>query len=489
MQFPMLTWTIAFALVSLAAGYEANFSEKDALREVCSGMWANANTFINVSFSDDSTGRLAMVIYEFEDIHLIGKVTNTDPDYPQRTYVCTSDALRAQLCDISMLGKFIVELPGGKTLNETSIWSDSIGFQVNSTIGSTSSRPGDGPAGGNPNGPINSTTNLALSPSYPRQSLPSDPGVIYNGPIHYVVPKKGYYCVGTVPVTLVESSPTTTPTHASFKGTVLFRNAFDGQLPAADYPKIMFYFVMTLLYLAIGGGWGFLCYKHKEEIVPIQFYVSALIGFLIMEMFANWAYYRYLNAHGGGVTSTAFLIVVAILDAGRNALSFFLLLVVSLGLSVVREELPSMTRCKALAIAHFCFGVMYAIAVVEIELETVSVTIVIFFVLPLAFTLTAFLLWIMYGLQGTIGELASRKQTYKLSMFRRLHIILTLAMLVILGFFVVTSLSFSSRYKEDFAAQSWPYRWWLMDGYLTILYLLVFSSIAFLWRPTGHNRR
>jgi hypothetical protein len=47
MHFPMLTWTIAFALVSLAAGYEANFSEKDALREVCSGMWANTNTFIN----------------------------------------------------------------------------------------------------------------------------------------------------------------------------------------------------------------------------------------------------------------------------------------------------------------------------------------------------------------------------------------------------------------------------------------------------------
>jgi hypothetical protein len=160
-----------------------------------------------------------MVIYEFEDIHLIGKVTNTDPDYPvsstfyphppavpqlkilhvflkQRTYVCTSDALRAQLCDISMLGKFIVELPEGKALNETSIWSDSIGFQINSTTGSTSSRPEDGPTGGTPNGPINSTTNLALSPSYPRKSLPSDPGVIYNEPIHYAVPKKGYYCVG-----------------------------------------------------------------------------------------------------------------------------------------------------------------------------------------------------------------------------------------------------------------------------------------------------
>ena len=49
--------------------------------------------------------------------------------------------------------------------------------------------------------------------------------------------------------------------------------------------------------------------------------------------------------------------IVAILDAGRNALSFFMLLVVSLGLSVVKESLgPTMLRCQLLAAAHFVFG-------------------------------------------------------------------------------------------------------------------------------------
>ena len=48
---------------------------------------------------------------------------------------------------------------------------------------------------------------------------------------------------------------------------------------------------------------------------------------------------------------------VAILDAGRNALSFFLLLVVSLGLSVVKESLGAlMLKCQLLAGAHFVFG-------------------------------------------------------------------------------------------------------------------------------------
>lgn len=47
-----------------------------------------------------------------------------------------------------------------------------------------------------------------------------------------------------------------------------------------------------------------------------------------------------------------------------------------------------------------------------------------------------------------MAELTARKQTYKLSMFRKLHIILIVAVLIIIGFFVVTSMSFSSRYEE-----------------------------------------
>ena len=48
---------------------------------------------------------------------------------------------------------------------------------------------------------------------------------------------------------------------------------------------------------------------------------------------------------------------MAILDAGRNSMSFFMLLVVSLGLSVVRESLGrTMIKCKALTALHFLFG-------------------------------------------------------------------------------------------------------------------------------------
>lgn len=426
-------------------------------------MFGGSNAFINVSFDATSQGQVATVIYEWKDVGMLGKITSyIDDTLPQKTYVCTDDAVKAGFCDSSDEGKFIIDLPEGKSLNETSFWTARVGFPSDSS---------------------NTTTADVLW---------------YNEPIQYPVRKTGFYCVGIVPFTVLRDernvmerqSDTDVPFHPPYSGVVLFKNTFDGNLPASDYPKVNFYFAMLLAYVVMAGAWGWLCYRYKEELLPIQYYLSSLIGLLVIEMMANFGYYRYLNAHGRGAASTAFLIVVAILDAGRNALSFFLLLVVSLGLSVVRESLGrTMLKCKLLAGAHFIFGVLYAVGIVELILESTSALVLLLFVIPLAFTLSAFLLWIMYALNGTIAQLKARKQRYKLSMFTKLHRILLGVVLVISIFFVVSSLSFSNRLAEDFAANTWKVQWWLLDGWLSLLYFAAFAGICYLWRPTAHNRR
>lgn len=303
------------------------------------------------------------------------------------------------------MGKFIIDLPAGKSLNNTSFWTARVGFQSSSTDSRTRQDSGD-------------ATNTGT-------------GVLwYQDPIHYPVRKTGFYCVAIVPVTVLNDeaklmprqADTDVPFHPSYSGTILFRNNFDGKLAASEYPKVNFYFSMFLVYSILAAAWAYLCFKHKEELLPLQHYLSSLVGLLVIEMVANWAYYRYLNAHGKGTTATVFLIVVAILDAGRNALSFFMLLVVALGLSVVRESLgKTMLKCQLLAGAHFIFGgwsryrytlpftraefsfhsiVLYAIGIVELELESTSALILLLFVIPLAFTLSAFLLWIMFALNS-----------------------------------------------------------------------------------------
>ncbi|KAI0267235.1 lung seven transmembrane receptor-domain-containing protein [Russula aff. rugulosa BPL654] len=460
---------------SLAASYEVPIQDKDYSRQICSGMWSDQHTFINVSFDSTSQGHLAMVIYEWKDYQFLGKVTSETDDYLPKTYVCTTDAVRGGFCDSSGLGRFILDLPTGKSIENTTFWSARVAFPESERGSSRDLQTRQ--AGANPN--------------------PSPPSLlVYQEPIQYLVRKTGYYCVAVVPVTVLQTSSSalqerqSTDIHPSYKGTVLFRNVFDGELAATDYPKVNFYFAMFLLYTALAAAWGWLCYKHVTEILPIQYYLSFLIGFLIVEMIASLAYYRYLNAHGRNTASTVFLFVVAILDAGRNSLSFFMLLVVSLGLSVVRDDLgPTMRKAQILSGAHFIFGVLYAVGIVELEFESTSALVLLLFVVPLAFTLSGFLMWILWSLNATIAQLRARKQHYKLRMFQKLQYILLFVVFVISIFFIVSTLTFTGRLAEDYAANSWRVRWWLLDGWLSLLYFVAFGHIAYLWRPSANNSR
>ena len=53
------------------------------------------------------------------------------------------------------------------------------------------------------------------------------------GPYRYEVPKSGYYCVGTVPVSLQQSRY-----NSSYAGVVDFEGNYGGHLPGSEYPKI-----------------------------------------------------------------------------------------------------------------------------------------------------------------------------------------------------------------------------------------------------------
>ncbi|KAI0756841.1 lung seven transmembrane receptor-domain-containing protein [Daedaleopsis nitida] len=488
-----------------ATAYEVPIADTDYDRQICSGMWGGKNTYINVTFDARSKGQLATVIYEWGDEEFLGKATSTSEDIP-KTYVCTSNAQKNGLCKESELGRFIINVPASKSINDTSFWTARLGFSQDNSTGIDDSEVAisgfwDNPAG-NPTPPDSNYTSpwrrdAELVARQSGASLnPSPAGILwYKGPIQYTVRKSGYYCVAIVPITVLPSSvstraPTDVPYHPTYNGTVLFRNTFEGKLSASDYPKVNFYFAMFLVYCLLAIAWGWLCWQNVQDLLPIQYYLSGLLGFLIIEMLANWAYYRYLNAHGEGTTAIVFLIVVAILDAGRNALSFFLLLVVSLGLSVVKESLGrTMLKCQLLAGAHFIFGVLYAVGIVELELESSSALVLLMFVIPLALTLSGFLLWIIYALNATITQLAARKQRYKLSMFIWLHRILMMTVVVIAIFFVVSSMTFSGRFAEDYGSRTWRSQWWLLDGWLALLYLVDFVGIGYMWRPSPNNRR
>lgn len=183
------------------------------------------------------------------------------------------------------------------------------------------------------------------------------------------------------------------------------------------------------------------------------------------------------------------MIVVAILSAGRNAFSFFLLLIVCMGYGVVKPSLGrTMIYVRFLAIGHFVFAVIFVIASLSITPDTAG-PLVLLIVLPLAGTLTAFYVWTLNSLKATIKDLVERKQKTKAMMYKKLWWCILGTIIIIFAFFFFNSFAFAGRSDESFVPEHWRTRWFVLDGWLNLVYLFDIGFIAFLWRPTANNRR
>lgn len=110
-------------------------------------------------------------------------------------------------------------------------------------------------------------------------------------------------------------------------------------------------------------------------------------------------------------------------------------------------------------------------------------------VLPLAGTMTAFYVWTLNSLNFTLKDLRERKQHAKESMYRKLWWSILISIVVIFGFFFFNSFTFASVGDPDFVPFHWKTRWFILDGWLNIVYFADVAWIAYLWRPTANNRR
>lgn len=220
---------------------------------------------------------------------------------------------------------------------------------------------------------------------------------------------------------------------------------------------------------------------------------------------------------GATILAIALLVLVAILNSGRNSLSLFMLLIVSMGYGVVKYVLSTfldsrqcsplclvflppfyvssfrptlgstMKKVIMLSLAQFLFGVIYSAGTMS-PVDDVSAMIVLMVVVPLALTMTSFYIWTLQSLTSTITTLNLRRQTEKVKMYTRLWRLLAFSLAVLCAFFVINTLNFMNLDGEDWPAKHWRIKWFLLDGWLNILYLFVFTVIVILWRPTENNK-
>ncbi|KAF8924348.1 hypothetical protein BGZ58_001894 [Dissophora ornata] len=381
----------------------------------------------------ESTGNAVVVVFEWNDNKYVGKndpTTGEASSLFRPMYICDTNALNAGLCTDAELGKAIIDT------------------SVSSTVQSTS---------------LNFTNE-------------ENAGIQF---FDYHVQTTGYYCVLAWPVQINQEE-------AYFTGVLEFNNKY-GYLAGSDFPKLPFYGALSLIYMTIGIAWMVLCARHWREILTVQHFISGVIFFLMIEMAFNWGYWDDFNK--AGTSSTALLVLVSILNSGRNSLSLFMLLIVSMGYGVVKPTLGStMKKVIILSLAHFLFGIIYSAGTMS-PVDDVSAMIVLMVVVPLALTMTSFYIWTLQSLTSTIATLNLRRQTEKVKMYTRLWRLLVFSLTVLCAFFVINTLNFMNMDTEDWPATHWRVKWFLLDGWLNILYLVVFTVIVILWRPTENNKR
>ncbi|EAA27169.1 hypothetical protein GE21DRAFT_4478 [Neurospora crassa] len=435
----MRSWAYAFFLLVLSVwtvqALEVKLDESEENRQRCAGMYSKqtwdgpVNPFISVKFTDFGSDAgddpiVSLLIFEWQDSDLVGVLPE---GADRRIGICEPQYADAGYCNTTNVGEYILA-PNATALSKNIVFTDAIHLKK-------------------------------------------------SAPVKYQIKNTGYYCVLTDKYTADR-----------YEALVEFRNAY-GELPATQIPKLPFYGGITILYALVLAFWGFLYFQHRSDILAVQNYITAILIFLVIEMLMTWGFYDFLNRHGSNVGSRVLLIVVAILNAARNSFSFFLLLIVCMGYGVVKHTLGrTMIYVRWLAIAHFVFGIVYAITGLLVNPDSAG-PFVLLIILPLAGTLTAFYVWTLNSLSWTLKDLKERKQHVKEGMYRKLWWCILISILVIFGFFFWNSFSFAQASDPGYVPFHWKSRWFILDGWPNLVYFADVAFIAYVWRPTANNKR
>ncbi|KAJ1661790.1 hypothetical protein EV178_006399 [Coemansia sp. RSA 1646] len=291
--------------------------------------------------------------------------------------------------------------------------------------------------------------------------------------IKYIVRRTGFFCVDAA-------------SKGDFTASVRWINSH-GLLPGSEYPKIYIYFILMLAYVFIAIAWGFMSWKVWSEILPVQNQLFGLVCLLAVDMGMNFGFWKYYNTTGS--PSMVFSIFTLIIDAGRNSLSFFMLLVVSLGWGVVRPSLgKTMIRCILLTMVHFSAGCLYSAGILFRDPQE-SGPLGLVYVIPLSLSMTLFYVWILSAIINTTHLLIERQQSYKLAMYNNLWRLLLVCLVLLFAFFVLNILHTIFYSHISIAARSWKWLWFWTDGWLNFEYFTALCIILYWWRPTSQNYR
>ncbi|KAM4014133.1 LOW QUALITY PROTEIN: transmembrane protein 87A [Anomaloglossus baeobatrachus] len=251
-------------------------------------------------------------------------------------------------------------------------------------------------------------------------------------------------------------------------------------LSPADYPRMIFFMVMCIVYVFFGVLWLGWSACYWRDLLRIQFWVGAVILLGMLEKAVFYAEFQNIRYHGQSVEGA--VILGELLSAVKRSLARILVIIVSLGYGIVKPRLGATLHKVVMAGAlYLLFSGMEGVLRVT---GHYFYTMAIIANLSLSFIDACILFWIFISLTQTMKLLTLRRNVVKLSLYRHFTNTLILAVVASIIFIIWTTMKF--RLVD---CQSDWQELWVDDAIWRLLFSMILFVIMVLWRPSANNQR
>ncbi|XP_059808991.1 transmembrane protein 87A-like [Hypanus sabinus] len=247
----------------------------------------------------------------------------------------------------------------------------------------------------------------------------------------------------------------------------------------ADWPLMMFFMVMCIVYVLFGALWLFWSACYWRDLLRIQFWIGAVIFLGMLEKAVFYAEYQNIRYKGESVQGA--VIFAELLSALKRSLARVLVIIVSLGYGIVKPRLGAMLhRVIGVGILYLIFSAIEG----NLRATAENFDLALLAFIPLAVLDTALCWWIFISLTQTMKMLKLRRNVVKLSLYRHFTNTLIFAVIASIFFIIWTT----KKFRLADCQSDWRERW-IDDAFWRLLFSVILLVIIILWRPSANNQR
>ncbi|XP_076463485.1 transmembrane protein 87A-like isoform X3 [Babylonia areolata] len=271
---------------------------------------------------------------------------------------------------------------------------------------------------------------------------------------------------------------------STFKAQVTIRTFYGEEnfISAMDYPLLIFYGIMGLVYIVYGLVWLVLLACNWRDLLRVQFWIGGVILLGMLEKAVFFAEYENINKTGQSVHGA--VIFAELVSCLKRTLARMLVIIVSLGFGIVKPRLG-----QAFHKVLFVGGLYFILASIEGCMRASSPKAdqssqFLLAAVPLAVLEAIICWWIFSSLIQTTRTLRLRRNVVKLTLYRHFTNTLIFAVLASVAYMIW----FMTQHKFKQCIKDWK-QLWVDEAFWHLLFVILLFIIMLLWRPTANNQR